>query len=348
MNNLIGASYLTMGDVYKSMYAQLGAVIMSMAEINSMFMDCPYSPMNHKNHHKTFYQGSMPRSWYREANQAIPSGKGILEERTFITSRFETKSQIDEMVAESGGMARLAFNRWFQARSHMQSNAQELADLFLYGSPKSDPKKAPGFYDYLSTTSESNELSKQIISFGGTGSDNASVLLVGWGMNSVHGIYDVGQMAGISRIDLTPPGGKKTKILAKTAAGDIDQILGYEEHFKVNHGLVVADQRQMARLANIDISDTLTDPQAPNAGRVLDILDGMIQLTYRIHNLNNGRFVWYCNRSIMQLLHRAALAKVTMGGGLTFDNFGGQMVTRFLGFPIRLMDAMLDTETLVS
>ena len=349
---ILGNDFLTMSDVAKSRYADMGAVVLTMAESNSMFGDCMYTPKNKGAVHVTHYQGTLPMVWYRKANEAIPSGKAVLSQRTWTTSRFEHKSQIDEMVAENGGMEKLAFNRWYQGKSHMEAASQELADLFLRGTPSTVDPKAPGFYDHVTVTS-TDELSKQTINFGGTGSDTARILFVNWGPAAIHGIYDktadMGGMGGITVKDKTPGPANKIKFNAKTEDGEVGEIFGYEEQFIANHGLVIVDQRQMSALVNIPTDTILTAPASGISGnRVLNILDGMIQMNHKVHNPNNGMGAYYLNRTLFMTLHRAALEKVTIGGGLNFTNFGGKRLLTFLGHPLRLQDAMLDTEQAVA
>ena len=108
-----------------------------------------------------------------------------------------------------------------------------------------------------------------------------------------------------------------------------------------DHGLVVKDYRQAARIANIDVSDLI-------AGSGADLIDLMISADYKIDDPNNGQGVWYVNRTIEAALHKQALTKVGAGAGLTFDNYQGERVLMFLGAPVRRMDALLNSESQVT
>jgi hypothetical protein len=46
-------------------------------------------------------------------------------------------------------------------------------------------------------------------------------------------------------------------------------------------------------------------------------------------------------------LHKQSLTKVGAGAGLTYENYQGRPVLMFLGSPVRLMDALLNTEARV-
>lgn len=336
----LGTKLLTLLDVSKSKDKQIGKVAEVLVEENPMLMDIPYMEMNEGTIHKEDIRSALPSVYYRKANQAIPASKSTIEERTFSAAHFESKSQIDATVAKRGGMDRIAYNRWNQAQGHIQAHALEHADLTIYGSPDDDARKTAGLFDIYSTLATTEETSKQIIDGGGTGSDNTSILLVHWGERSVFGIYPKGTQSGLKRTDRSA-GNKEVQINALDSAGDAGSFWGFEEQFEIDHGLVVKDYRQASRIANLDISDL-------QGGTGADLLDMMISAAYKIHNPQNGNGVWYVNRTIEAFLHKQALTKVGAGAGLTFDNFEGIPVLKFLGRPVRRADALINSEARVT
>lgn len=337
----LGTKLVTLADVAKSKNKQIGKVAEVLSEENPMLQDIPYMEMNEGTIHKEDIRSALPAVYYRKANQAIPASKSTIEERTFNAAHFESKSQIDAAVARRGGVDRIAYNRWNQAMGHIQAHALEHASLTIYGSPVTSNRKVAGFFDIYSTLATTEETSKQIIDGGGTGSDNTSILLVHWGERSVFGIYPAGTQQGLKRTDRSA-GGKEVQINALDSNGDAGNFYGFEEQFEIDHGLVVKDYRQAARIANLDISNLQTGAGAA------DLIDLMISASYKIHNPGNGMGKWYVNRSIEAFLHKQALTKVGAGAGLTFDNFEGKKVLMFLGMPVRRSDALLNTEAQVT
>lgn len=336
----LGASLVTLADVAKSKNKEIGKVAEVLVNHNPMLNDIPYMEMNEGTVHKEDIRSALPEIYYRKANQPIPASKSTTEERSFQAAHFESKSQIDKAVAQRGGMDRIAYNRWNQAQGHLQAHANELASLMIYGSPASANRKTAGLFDIFSTLSALEETSKQIVNAEGAGSDNTSIIKVHWGERSVFGVYPKGTTAGLTRTDYSK-GGKLVKIPGLDENGAAGDFWGYEEGFETDHGLVVKDYRQAARIANIDISEL-------QAGTGADLIDLMISANYKIDDLNNGRGVWYVNRTIEAFLHKQALTKVGAGGGLSFENFGGRMILTFLGDPVRRSDALLNTEAVVS
>jgi hypothetical protein len=335
-----GASLVTLADVAKGKDKQIGKVAEVLVQHNPILNDIPYMEMNEGTIHKEDIRSALPEVYYRKANQPIPASKTTTEERTFTGTQFESKSQIDRDVAQRGGMDRIAYNRWNQAQGHLQAHAIEHASLLIYGSPAASNKKTAGLFDIYSSLNPSEETSKQIIDAGGAGADNTSIFKVHWGERSIFGIYPKGTSAGLKRIDHSA-GGKLVKIPGIDENGNPGDFWGYEEEFITNHGLVVKDYRQACRIANIDVSNLVSGAGAA------DLIDLMISADYKIDSKENGTGVWYVNRTVFAHLHKQALTKVGAGAGLTYENYQGKPVLMFLGSPVRLVDAILNSEAAV-
>lgn len=332
-----GVSLVTLADVAKSKDKRIGGVAEVLVQENPMLNDIPYMEMNEGTIHKEEIRSSLPAVYYRKANQPIPASKTTTEERTFQASHFESKSQMDQAVASRGGQDRIAYNRWNQAQGHIQALGLEHASLMIYGSPFSSNLKAPGLADVYSTLAVAEAVSKQVVDGGGSSADLTSIFRLHWGERSIFGVYPKGTQMGLKRTDRTP-GDKLVQIQGTDQNGNSGFYWGYEEDFEVDHGLVVKDYRQGGRIANIDIDNLKSGAAAA------DLIDLMISLHYKIFNIQNGTGCWYVNRTIEAFLHKQALTKVGAGAGLRFDNYQGQKVLEFLGFPIRRADAILNSE----
>lgn len=335
-----GATLVTLADVAKSKDKKIGKVAEVLVQHNAILNDIPYMEMNEGTSHKEDIRSALPEVYYRKANQPIPASKSTTEERTFGSTAYESKSQIDRDVASRGGLDRVAYNRWSQAQGHLQSHAIEHAALTIYGSPVASNRKTAGLFDIFSTLNPNEETSKQILDAGGTGSDNTSILKVHWGEQSVFGVYPKGTTAGLKRIDHSA-GGKHVQIHGVDENGQPGTFWGYEEEFITNHGLVVKDFRQAVRIANIDVSNLVSGSGAA------DLIEMMIRADYKIDSQENGTGVWYANRTIFAALHLQALTKVGQGAGLTYENYQGKKVLMFLGCPVRLCDGILNSEARV-
>lgn len=336
----LGANFLTLADVAKSK-GKIGNVAEILVQENPMLNDIPYTEMNEGTIHKEEIRDTLPQVYYRKANQPIPASKTTVSERTFTAAHFESKSQIDAAVAKRGGADRVAYNRWNQAQGHIQAHALEHASLTIYGSPFTSNLKSAGLFDIYSTLNTSEPTHLQVVDGGGSSADLTSIIRVHWGERSVFGVYPKGTQAGLKRTDRTP-GENLIQIQGTDVNGNAGFYWGYEEDFEIDHGLVVKDYRQAGRLANIDIDNLKSGASAA------DLIDLMISLHYKIWNPQVGVGIWYVNRTIEAFLHKQALTKVGAGAGLRFDNYQGQKVLEFLGFPIRRADALLNSEAQVT
>ena len=106
--------------------------------------------------------------------------------------------------------------------------------------------------------------------------------------------------------------------------------------------MTVRDWRFISRVANIDVSNLAgtdcTDPA--------DLIDLMIDAYYKIPNMNMGKPVFYCNRTILAYLHKQVRKDKNVN--LYLDNVEGKPVVKFLGIPIRQCDQIKNNETKVS
>lgn len=338
---VLGVDYLTLGDAKKFLDHNVQDVVEVLRKAVPIIDDIPYIEMNKGVKHVVALRSDLPKPWYRKTNQPIPASKTTIEEREFVASHFESKSVIDEMVAEYGGKDRINQNRWNQAEGHIQSNANELADLILYGSPTTDNRQVPGLMHILSTLDSSEPVSKQIIDAGGLGSDNSSILFVSWGKGKVYGIFEKGTQAGLKRVDRSP-GNLRVQIHGTTENGSSGWFYGYEENFMVDHGICVEDYRALARICNIDVSNLIDPQQAANLFKL------MVRALYRIPPvLRQEKGKIYVNSTIMSFLDEQSLSLIGAGGGLTRENYQGETVLKFRGWEIREMDNMLTTEARV-
>ena len=217
-------------------------------------------------------------------------------------------------------------------------STQQQAETLFYGTV-SNPEEYVGFtarYDDLSAPNAQN-----ILDAGGTGSDNSSIWLVGWGDRTTFGVFPKGSQAGLSHRDLG-------EIDAFDANND--RFRAFADEYKWKNGLVVKDWRYTVRIANIDIPELelQTGSQADTAATA--IIKLMSRSIDRLPSLSNVRTSFYMNRTTVSLLRVAALDKsnnaITIEEGL--DQFGKNIFTmRFLGIPIRLVDRLLETEARV-
>jgi hypothetical protein len=222
----------------------------------------------------------------------------------------------------------------------LEAMNQTQAETLFYGNPGTDPKKFLGLAPRYSDLSADNSVN--ILNAGGSGSDNSSVYLVVWGDNTVYCPFPKGSKAGLTHEDL----GEQT-----VYNSDGTRLQAFATRYQWKNGLVVKDWRYVVRICNIDISDLLgvTGTQANTAATSLVKL--MARALYRIPNMAMGRAAFYMNRTVHSGMAISALDKsqsvLNIQDGLS--QFGSaQSYLTFLGVPLRKVDALLNTESVVS
>jgi hypothetical protein len=244
----------------------------------------------------------------------------------------EDYSNVDKDLAELNG--NVSGFRLQSAAGHIEGMNQEAASTLIYGNAGTAPEEFNGFavrYNDLSANNGQN-----IIDGAGTGSDNASIWLVGWGALTCHGIYPKGSQAGLFHEDL----GLQTVTVSTGISGSL--LRAYQDHWQWKIGLAIPDWRSVVRIANIDISNLVAKSSAA------DLFDLMIKAINVIPNMNMVKPVFYMNRTVWQMLWIQGRDDVISGGGLTFDNVAGRPVRSFMGIPVRLMDALTETEAQIT
>ena len=148
----------------------------------------------------------------------------------------------------------------------------------------------------------------------------------------MHCIYPKGSQAGLSHRDL----GEET--LTDSNGG---KFQGYRTHYKMNPGFSLRDWRYAVRIANVDVSELTKDASAG-----ADLVDLITQALEQVPNLEMGRAVIYCNKTIRSFLRRQI--KNSNNVHLSMDEVAGKKVLSFDGVPVKKCDAILNTEAVVS
>lgn len=309
-----------------------------LSQSNEILSDCVFKEGNLPTGERVVIRTGLPEVYWRALNQGIPNSKSTTAQVDEACGILEARSEIDKDLAMLNGNT--AQFRLSEDTAFLEAMNQTQASTLFYGNPSTDAKQFLGLasrYDDLSAANAQN-----ILSAGGSGSDNTSVFLVVWGDNTVYCPFPKGSKAGLMHEDL----GEQT---VYNADGTRMQALSTRYQWK--NGLVVKDWRYVVRIANVDVSDLAgqTGTQAASASTALIKL--MTQALYRIPNMSMGRAAFYMNRNVHSGLALAALDKsqyvLKIEQALT--QFGqADSYLSFLGVPLRRVDSLVNTEAVVS
>ena len=327
---LLGQRFPDIIDALKVGDPKAGAIIEMLKEKNPVMEDAISQPCSHGSSHKHKVRTGIPEAAFGRLYKGTVQGKSTYAQVTDVTGSIEGRSELDVRMMKKGlGADKIAALRLAEADGHMQAISNTHQETFFYGNSDTDPDKFDGLSPRFSDLSAKN--GSQIINAGGSGSDNTSIWFVPWGDNYCHLIHPDDASYGITRDD---------KGEQQVNDDDGNPYFALVETFSFDSGVAVKDWRNVARIANIDVSDAL-------AGTV-DLFKFMRQAYHKLENPEDpsARFAIYMNRNMAEVLD---MLQTNAGNG---DNFvrlrpmeiEGKTVTSYRNMPIRITQALLNTE----
>ncbi|MCK5617516.1 hypothetical protein KAR91_87440, partial [Candidatus Pacearchaeota archaeon] len=273
-----------------------------------------------------------PTVAWRLLNQGVQPSKSTTAQVDEACGILEAWSEVDVDLAELNGNT--AEFRLSEAMAFIEAMNQEMAATLFYGNSGLAPEEFTGLSVRYSSLSANN--AQNIVDGGGTGSDNSSIWVVGWGEQSIYGIFPKGSKAGLDHQD-------HGEVTVETTAGIAGtRMRAYQDQWKWKTGIALKDWRYVVRIANIDISQLVAESSAANITKLL------IKALHRIPNLKVGKNVIYVNRTIAEFLDIQRYDTAIAGGGISYQNIDGILVPFFRNIPIRTCDALLETESRVT
>jgi len=336
----LSATALTLADWAKRIdpEGRVPVVAELLSQSNEILEDCMFKEGNLPTGERVVIRTGLPTVYWRALNQGIPNSKSTTAQVDEACGILEARSEVDKDLAMLNGNT--AQFRLSEDTAFLEAMNQTQATTLFYGNPGTDPKQFLGLAARYSSLSGGN--AQNILSAGGSGSDNTSIYLVVWGDNTVYCPFPKGSKAGLIHEDL----GEQT-----VYNSDGTRLQAYATRYQWKNGLVVKDWRYVVRICNIDVSDLIaqTGTQAANVSTA--IIKLMARALYRIPNMSMGRAAFYMNRTVHSGLALAAMDKsqyvLKIEQGLTQFGQPNSWLS-FLGVPLRRVDAILNTEAVVS
>lgn len=330
----LGANALTLADWAKRLdpEGKTPAIVELLSQTNEILEDMLFVEGNLPTGHRTTVRTGLPTVAWRLLNQGVQPSKSTTAQIDEQTGILEAWSEIDKEIADLNGNT--AEFRMSEAFAFIESMNQEMASTLFYGNSSVDPEEFTGLSIRYSSTSAAN--GRNIVSGGGSGSDNSSIWLICWGAQTVHGIFPKGSKAGLQHFD-------HGEVTVETSAGIAGtRMRAYQDQWQWKCGVAVRDWRYAVRIPNIDISNLVAKSFAA------DLIELMIKATHRIQSLKMGKCAFYMNRSCIQMLDIQRRDDMISGGGLTWETIDGKVIYSFRGIPVRTVDSLTETEATVS
>ena len=324
----IGNTELTLADHAKRSDpdGKVAKIVEILGQTNEILTDMAWMEGNLATGHKSTIRTGLPSATWRLINQGVAKAKSTTVQATDTCAMLETYSEIDTALANLNGNT--AEFRLSEDRAFLEGMNQQMATAVFYSNSALNPERITGFAPRYASLSAGN--ATNIIDAGGTGSDNTSIWLVVWGDNTAHGIFPKGSKAGLQHND-------KGQVTAQDA--DNNNLEVYRTHYKWDCGLALRDWRYVVRICNIDVSDLA-------GGSPANLINFLVRASHKLPNMSMGRPAIYCNRAVATWLDIQALNKTNVN--LRYSEVFGEEVLTFRKMPIRICDAILNTEARVT
>jgi len=273
--------------------------------------------------------------------------KGIIQSKTTSAQVRDTTGFVERMSTIDTRYLDLVKNpaaeRLDEANAALEAISQDVQTNFFYADTATTPERFKGVAARYNSISNGGAASAQIVDGGGTGSDNTSIWIVGWGPQGTGLIHPEGTTAGIQRKDMG----------VQRVMDELNRpYFAKEEYFRQDVGVKIGDWRQNVRIANIDMSDV----KAGTVDLFALLRKGYYKMQVRRDTLieNGGvttgiKPVIYANRDILE-----ALDALSTNAGATDNRIrlapeevAGKEVKVYREMPIRETDALIGAEARV-
>lgn len=299
---------------------ETATIVESLMEENEILTDAIWQEANDVWSHKTTRRTTEPSGSWRKLNSGVASEASKTQEVIEGIGMLESYSENDKALVDSAADPKSFRNT--ENIAFISGLSKTLAATIVGGTIITTPEKFQGIGGRLTAL----DATHNVIGQGGTGSDLTSIYLCQWGVDKVFMIYPRGhKTVGVEHRDL----GEDTKT---DASGLMWQV--YRDWFGVKAGLVVRDDRSIARLANIESSGT---------SYTFDE-DNLITLLNRMPGSGRGTSL-YVNDTVQTQMEIKLKDKnninYSAGGG---EGLAGEPIVKFRGCPVRKVDQITITE----
>ena len=318
-----------------------------LSQANEIYDDLVWKEGNTNTGHIYTVRTSIPTGWWRYIGQGVPTSKSTTAQGRINCGMLEDQFTLDRKILEMAEDQNKF--RYEEDNAHLEGMSQTIAQTFFYGSNLANPAQFTGlsaFYNTVTTANAANAVN--VFNGGGSGSNNASIWLVGWSPRSIYGVFPKGSAAGLKLepLDYTQ--------LAYDSVGN--PYRAAVTWFKQEAGLCVEDWRWGSRLANLDVTSAGLGGVNP-----FDIFaNGLTKMVLRMPKMARGvsgvtetdaksemgmvvRPAIYANRTVRGFMDIQAIRDKNVLIGP--KDYAGNPVDSFRSVPIRVNDVLTSTET---
>ncbi len=306
-------------------------IIENLAERYEFLADQIFIPGNLDTGHMAIVRTGIPEAtWAKIGEYTIPQNSKTAQV-TFNTGMLKEITEVpDDILKISAEPQRVLFS---EEIGMLQGMNKTLASTVFYGNENTEPAEFTGLANYYNDLSA--ESADNIIDAKGTGSNNASIWLVGWSPQTISMIIPKNVPAGLQR---------ETEGVVSSHNSDGGILRVHRTHYQQFAGLAVMDWKSGVRIANIDRGNLKADASGDSA----NLPELMFEACELLDSKGAVNPIFYMDRQVLTKL-RQQLANALSSSTLTMERVGGIRTAVFQEeFPIRRVDALSVDEARVT
>ncbi len=329
----VGVKYMTLSDLKGRIdpSGKLDSIIEAAANVNHFIQDALMMEGNESAGNKATIRTGYPGGTWRKLYGGVVEERSTTKQVTDTVGLLEGYSTVDEHLVEIApdGMA----FRAGEDGAFLEGLTQTLEDKFWYGNTDTDPEQIMGMaprYAHLTVANAATAANVIEHSTDRIANAQTSIWLISWDPRIVFTFFGKGTRGGFQVDDK----GKQTVYDSNN-----DPYEAWRTHFKWQIGLALLDWRYCARICNIDVAER--DGSTPKAFK-----NNLIRLLRKRPN-RKGRPVMYMNNATLTAIDIERTETANNNMALTLRDWMGEPTMHLWDVPIRLSDAILDTEAVV-
>lgn len=303
-----------------------------MSRVDEVLMDLPFVPCNQVSAFVHTRRTSIPSGTWRIAGTGAGTETSHTRQITESVGTIESWAEVDELVVKKMLGDKQAFLET-EYRAFIEGLGQTITTALVSGDTQTNPEQFDGLLIRLNT------LGTYVKGCGGSGSDTTSIYGIQWGAGMAHAIYE----PGIAMPGVNAPVGMDNKGVQTVEDGSSTTPTRrdvYQAKFQASVGLAIWDDRNVFRLTNIEDDVSGANIVEP------DLLVQLMRQGKKVAGTGFPQWTLYAHQITLTQLDVLAMDK---GNALySIGSLWGEPTTDFRGAPMRQLDAIGITETVVA
>jgi len=318
-----------------------------LVESNPIVEDMPMFPSNAAMSNRVTIRSSNPTVSRGKLNQGLSRSKARKRQRVDTIGMYVGRSEFDSRTPWFVGSDNFERERGQEEDAFLEEFSQTIAYDIIYGDEAIYESGMTGLQPRLETAATAKTGSQVAKHHGSpSGNDYTSIYVVDWGERACHGIYPMNAPDGTAAengVDVQDRG------IMDVLDAESNPFPAYVTDFLWFIGISVRDDRHIARLANIDVSQALADTTTL-------LVDSLIPMLARMPKGSGFTRVAYCSTNIkialelqlkrMESANATYAAKSTLG--LSLQEYLGAPTLHVHGVPFRDVDQISEAESTIS